>query len=227
MLKNFKKIVLGVVILSIFISFYSLNSMATNGEAPVDVPGDTIQTRIQAGNRTQLQFRERTRLTFNCNVSIALNVSCEAMKIGTKDFEIEINAENELQMNMTCTEEQIQLGLQKGHTYQVRNRNRFRFEEGFCVSIQCNDSCQAKLKLEANNRNQNAKWAYYDESTEEWVTMPTSLQNGYLVCETNHFSTWTVLIPESEDFTMIYIIVGVIVGLVVIIGIAIYLKKRK
>jgi len=227
MSNKFKKILFGVVVLSIFISFYSMNTMAAKGDAPIDVPGDTIQTRIQAENRTQLQFRERTRLTFNCNVNIELNISCEAMKIGEKNFEIEIDAENDLHMNMTCTEEQIQLGLQKGHTYRVRNQNRFRYEEGFCVSVQCNDTCQAKLKLEANNRNQNAEWAYYDESTEEWVTVPTSLQNGYLVCETSHFSTWTVLIPESEDLTMIYVIVGVVVGLVVILGITIYLKKRK
>ena len=77
-----------------------MNTIAASGEAPIDVPGDTIQTRIQAGNRTQLQFRERTRLTFNCNVIINLNISCEAMKIGVKNCEIEIDAENNLQMKV-------------------------------------------------------------------------------------------------------------------------------
>ena len=54
-------------------------------------------------------------------------------------------------------------------------------------------------------------WAYYDETSEEWVSVPTSIEDGYLVAETDHFSYWTVLIPESDNNFLFYIgLIGVI-----------------
>ncbi|GAG87404.1 unnamed protein product [marine sediment metagenome] len=40
------------------------------------------------------------------------------------------------------------------------------------------------------------EWAYYDEATEEWVSVPTTVEDGYLAAEVTHFSTWTILIPD-------------------------------
>ena len=52
-------------------------------------------------------------------------------------------------------------------------------------------------------------------------------QNGYLVCNTDHFSTWTVaeydpeVVPEN-------IYIYTVVGLVTIVSVAsVYLKRKK
>lgn len=225
-MKKFSKIVLASFAFLMFLSIFSVGTVLAAEAPSIEVEEDTIETRIQANNRVTFTFRNRTRLTLNSTVDIDLNIECRALQIGVKYFEMEIDADHDLQMNMVCTEEQIQLGLMNGSTFRNRNRNRYLYQEGFCVMIQCNDSCQAKLKIQANHQNHNGKWAYYDENSEEWITVPTTVEDGYLIAETDHFSYWTVLIPTTENNLMIYIGIGVVVGLIVVVTVLI-LKKRK
>ena len=150
------------------------------------------------------------------------------MGIGVKYFELEIEADSDLEMNMTCTEEQAELGLLLGNTNQVRNRNRYRYQEGFCISLECNGTnIQARLKIQVTSQNHLGTWAFYNHSTEEWVAVETTIEDGYLVAETNHLSTWTILIPEAGvDYTLFIIIgVGVITGAILFAAV-IYYKKR-
>jgi hypothetical protein len=172
------------------------------------------------------RFRQRTQLRFNANVNLDLNAECEALRIGDKEFIIEIEGENDLQMNMTCTREEIQLGLMMGSTHRIRNRNTYRYQEGFVCSIDCNGTMlNARLRIQATNQNRVGRWAYYDNSMEEWVTVPTTIEGGYLTAEVDHFSTWTILIP---DYTVL--VIGVIIGIVaalIVIASVIYIKKRK
>jgi len=55
------------------------------------------------------------------------------------------------------------------------------------------------------------EWAYYNEATEEWVSVPTTVEDGYLTAEVTHFSTWTILMP---DYTLA--IVGFRLGSVLV-----------
>ncbi len=229
-MRRTSNIIIGVFIFLTLFSLINASNLVAAKAPPVDIPGDTIQTKVQAHNKVTYAFKNRTRFTFNCSANAEVNIVCYALNIGQKDFELEVISENDLQMNMTCTEEQNQLGLMKGHTYRIRNRNRYRYEEGFCISIQCNQSSQiqAKLKILATNQNRVGTWAYYAEDTEEWVSVQTVEQNGYLVCETNSFSTWTVLIPESEDTIMGYgSLAAIIVVLAVIAIVSVVLLKRR
>jgi hypothetical protein len=117
--------------------------------------------------------------------------------------------------------------LLKGNRYTIRNRHRYLYQEGFCVSLQCNnsDDVQAKLKIEANNQNRFGTWAYYDESSEEWVSVSTTIEDGFLVAETDHFSFWTILIPESDNNFAFYIGLIGVVGIIAVISV-IYLRRR-
>ena len=134
------------------------------------------------------------------------SIDCDAKKIGDKDFEIEIESDDELNLTMKCREEQNSIGLQKGNTYTARNRNRYRYQEGFVAEIDSSeDDIEAKLRIEETEENRGGTWAYYDKKNEEWVTVETTSKNGYLECETDHFSIWTVLVPEI-DFTLLSII---------------------
>ena len=225
-MRKLNKIFIGFFIFAMFFTLFNVNNVLAVEEPSISVNGDIVQTQIQANNKIMFTFRGRTRLRFNPTVNIDLNINCDALRIGVKDFEIEIDADQNLQMNMTCTEEQAELGLLKGNTYQIRKR--YRYQEGFCLLIQCNssDQIQAKFKLQATNENRFSSWAYYDETSEEWVTVPTTVEDGYLVAETDHFSYWSVLTPETENNFMIYIGIISVIGIIAILSV-IYLRKRK
>lgn len=189
--------------------------------------GDHVQKRIRANERVRFRFRERTRVTVECNEKANCSIDCDAKKIGDKDFEVEIESDDELNLTMKCREERNSIGLQKGNTYTARNRNRYRYQEGFVVDIDSSeDDIEAKLRMEETEENRGGTWAYYDKKNEEWVTVETTSNNGYLECNTDHFSIWTVLVPEF-DYTLL-IIIGSVIGATVLAGVAIlFLKRRK
>jgi len=224
-MKKMNKILIGIFAFTILFTLFNVNAVMAAGESSIEVNGDTYQYQIQANNSVMFTFRLGTRLTFRSNVNIDARLDCEALKIGEKYFKIDIEADHDLQMNMTCTEEQIQLGLMMGNTYRIRNRHRYLYQEGFCAFIQCNGSCQAKLKIQANNRNRIGTWAYYDEPSEEWVSVPTTIEDGYLVAETDHFSYWTVLIPQSVNNTMLYVSIIAIIGVIALVSV--FLIRRR
>ncbi|MHA1105907.1 MAG: hypothetical protein ACTSPN_09355 [Promethearchaeota archaeon] len=224
-MKNTHKILISIFSLMILFSLLNVGSVAAQ-ETPLEVTGDTLQAQLNANTQYNYRFRLRTQLRIKANVNIDLNINCEPMNIGVKDFALEVSTDQDLEMNMTCTEEQQELGLLNGNTYQIRNRNRFRYDEGFCVQIKTNatNQLQAKLMIEATPQNQASTWAYYNEATEEWVSVPTAVENGYLVANVDHFSYWTILLP---DFTLA-IIIGVGVGASALIAVlAIYYWKKR
>ncbi|MEJ2295907.1 MAG: hypothetical protein P8Y23_14215, partial [Candidatus Lokiarchaeota archaeon] len=110
---------------------------------------------------------------------------------------------------MTCKEEQKELGLLKGNTYQIRNRNRYQYQEGFVCNIECNGTfTRAQLRIRATNENRVGSWAYYNETTNEWVTVPTTVEGDYLTAEVTHFSYWTILLPDSTLVIVISVLTG-------------------
>jgi hypothetical protein len=226
-MKKLSKITLGAFAFLILFSIFSVTNVSAAIPTEVMISDEHVHNyQIEAHNEVMFRFMMQTRLTIITNVDLELNIDCDASEIGVKDFILEVNGSGPLLMNMTCTEEQVQLGLMKGYTYRIRNRHRYLYEEGFCVQIQCNGTCDAKLKIEANNRNQNGQWAYYDENSEEWNTVPTTIEDGYLVAETDHFSYWTVLIPQSNNTVLIAVGIGGIIGVVAIVSV-LSLRKRK
>ncbi len=219
-----KNVILTGILMVLFFGNLLL-SITASSDDKIDISGDTDQRRVNANERTTLRFRQRTQLTFSSNKNLDVNIECDAKNIGDKDFELELESSEDLQLNMTCTEEEKELGLLKGNTYQPRNRERHRFLEGFVVSMECNGTFEAKLKMKATEENRLGTWAYYDESSEEWVPVETTEKNGYLVAETDHFSVWTVLLPEI-DYTLL-ILIGMVLGAIVLVGITIVFIKRK
>ena len=226
-MKNTHKILISIFSLMVLFSMLNIGSVAAQGTSPpLPIDQDTHQQMLNASTQYTFIFRERTQLRFMANVNMDVNIKCEPIKIGVKDFAIEVTTDQDLKMNMTCTEEQAELGLLKGNTYQTRNQNRYQYQEGFCIRIQTNatNQIQAKLMIQATNQNQLSTWAYYDDATEEWVSVQTTVQNGYLVANVVHFSYWTILLP---DYT-VAIIIGVGVGAGALVAVlAIYYWKKK
>ncbi len=228
-MKKLSKILLGTFFLMIlFSTITSFNVVAVgNPDETFEVPTDTYQAQIQEGVATMFRFRQRTQLRLNASVNLDVTFDCDALRIGDKDFAVEIEGTGDLQMNMTCTEEQAELGLLNGNTYQIRNRNRYQYQEGFVISLECNGTfTQARLSISATSENSMGQWAYYDEATEEWVSVPTTVENGYLTAEVSHFSTWTVLIPDYTLAIVGFSIGGGVAALIIIASVF-YIKKRK
>ncbi len=234
-MKKFSKILIGIFTFAMLFSLFNVNTVLATPGTPIPVSGTGLyQYQVQANHSLTWQFQLQTRVTVQANISVQGFINCsEAPRIGDKHFDLEIEAENDLEMNMTCTEEQKELGLLLGSRYQVRNRERnLLYQEGFCIRIETNKSgseqIKAQLKIQANHRNREGSWAYYDETEGEWVAVDTAEQNGYLVCETNHFSTWTILIPETDNAIWGFVGIGaVFAGAVIIAVVSMVYKKRK
>ncbi len=248
-MKATEKILMGCFLLVFLVSIYSSQFVIASGEpletetgsqneagpqnGTQNVNGSQVQAQQGANERKTYQFQEKTKLTFRANVSLHLDVECDGAKVGNKEFEMEIESEEDIQMTMNCTQDREQLGLMNGSLVQTRTQNRYRYQEGFVASIECNGSIQAKLMLKTEEQTQTKTWAYYDDTEDEWVPVQSSVQNGYLVCNTDHFSTWTVLDLESVSDTDQDSIPGFIgFGLMTILGIlsmlgTLLIKRKK
>ncbi len=228
-MKKLSKILLGTFFLMIlFSTITSFNVVAVgNPDETFEVPTDTYQAHVQENVATMFRFRQRTQLRLNASVNLDVNFDCDALRIGDKDFAIEIEGTGDLQMNMTCTEEQAELGLLNGNIYHNRNQNRYQYQEGFVISLECNGTfTRAKLSISATDENRMGEWAYYDEATEEWVSVPTTVEGGYLTAEVTHFSTWTILMPDYTLAIVGFSIGGGVAALIIIASVF-YIKKRK
>ena len=228
-MKKVSKILLGTFFLMLLVStITSFNVVAiSDPDEVIEVPGDTSQAHVQANVATMFRFRQRTQLRIQANVNLNLNLDCDALRIGAKDFALEIEGNGDLQMNMTCTQEQEQLGLMLGNTYRIRNRNQYQYQEGFVVDIECNGTfTRARISIRATNENRLGQFAYYDEATGVWVSVPTTVDDGYLTADISHFSTWTVLMPDYTLLIVGFSIAGGVAALAVI-ALVFYIKKRK
>ena len=225
-MRKISKITIGAFAFLMLFSIFGVTNVLAATPTEVMVNDEHLYNyRIEAHHEVMFRFAMQTRMTFRTNVELEVNINCDASEIGLKYFVLEVNGSGPLLMNMTCTEEQKELGLMKGHTYQIRNRHRYLYEEGFCIQINCNGTCDAKLKIQANNRNRNGQWAYYNENS-EWETVPTTIEDGYLVAETDHFSYWTVLIPQTDNAIIIAVSIGGIIGIIAVISVFSYRRRK-
>jgi len=224
------KILFGLFLVSSLISGFMVNNVedvvAAKDDEKVDIDdGNKIQYSVMAENQIRFRFEEKTKVTFQANKPANLDIKCDGKRIGDKDFEIEVEADRAFNMTMNCKEEQNTKGLREGNIIEARNRVRYRYQEGFVADIECTEDCDAKLRIQETDQNRGGTWAYYDEEDEEWVPVETTSEDGYLECENDHFSTWTVLVPEI-DYTLI-ILIGVGIGAAILIGAAIIIIKRR
>ncbi len=202
-------------------------TLATAQEPPVDTPVN--QNKYQgsiAGNETsQFTFRNRFQFRIRTNASLNLDMDVDVDAVGSRDFELEIQTQENSELTIRINDSDEALGLVNGSKIQARNQNRYQYQERFRLNISCNGSVQANLSV--NTKDPQAKWAYYDEADAQWVTVPSTYQNGVLTAETNHFSVWTILTPEEETTSIPgYTLIG-LATIGSIIGLLFIIKKKK
>jgi len=200
-------------------------TLATAQEPPVETPVNTNQYQGSiAGNETnQFTFRHRFQFQLRTNATVELDMDVDVDDVGDREFQLEVNTRTNAELTIRINGSDESMGLEEGNKLQARNQNRYRYQEQFRLNISCDEPVEAKLSI--NTTDSGAKWAYYDEDKEDWVTVESSYQDGVLTAETNHFSVWTVLTPDESSipaYTLIgFVTIGSIMGLLIIT------KKKK
>lgn len=198
--------------------------------------GQTEQVRAQ--EQTLFQYRNMTML-MNCTRNCTVTFTADE-EVTPKVFGIDVDPSQTMTLAMNLTKSPL-----NGAMVNERNLNFY-----LGIEPNANLQLQGQIRLYINqtdinqslNREVNASrltWMYWNQTRAQWEAVQSYMdQNGYLVCNTNHFSTWTVAeIEQAEEATtgqtdantlpMTYIIVGIAVAVVVVALGAIVYKKRK
>jgi hypothetical protein len=167
--------------------------------------------------------------TRNCSLVITADPAVTPKIFG---FSIDPNQTMKLKMNLSSSP-------LEGAQIMERTLN-------FYLGIEPNATIQlnAQIRLHINqtalnqqlNRDVNTSrltWMFWNRTQGEWETVPSYMdQNGSLVCETNHFSTWTVAeiynVEEALQFglNIVYIAaISVVLALVLAVGIVVSRKS--
>lgn len=181
-------------------------------------------------------------MLMNCTSNCEVVFSSEE-NIEPNDFQVNIDANQTMKLEMNLSKSPL-----KGAMVNERSLN-------FYLDIEPNATqfrAQIRLRINQTELNQNMNrevnasrltWMYWNQTQAQWEKVESHIdQNGYLVCNTDHFSTWTVAeeIPNQEptapttqdsDISMVYyalagaLVLGVILG-VILVGVVVYRKRK-
>ena len=198
-----------------------------------DVTPVAEMEQIKEGEPALFCYRNTTMLmncTRNCDIVFTADPAVAPKIFG---FSIDPNQTMTLTMNLSGSP-------LEGEQVMERTLN-------FYLGIEPNATLQlsAQLRLHINqtelsqqlNREVNASrltWMFWNRTRAEWEAVESYMdQNGYLVCNTDHFSTWTIAEIDSAEealqfglnMTYVYAAMTIVVAVVLAVGI-VALKKR-
>ncbi len=231
-------------LLMMLLTFSAFVSAQANGQAigsntPPDMPENALQFNrtditpsgymetIQAMEINVFFYRNVT-LMMNCTRTCEMNVTIDPeVRNRIVSVSVEPNQTMTLTMNITASPPQgeavmerplnFYMGLEPNATLQLQSQLRLLIN-------------QTELSTELG-REVNASrltWMYWNQTQAQWVPVESYMdQNGYLVCNTTHFSTWTVAEVESPDEVPENIHTYTVVGLIALVTVAAALWKRK
>jgi hypothetical protein len=196
--------------------------------------------QIMGGEPALFCYRNTTMLmncTRNCDIIFTADPA-----VTPKIFKLSIDPNQTMALTMNLSGSPLE-----GAQVMERTLN-------FYMGIEPNATIQlkAQIRLHINqtelsqqlNREVNASrltWMYWNRTGLEWVPVPSYMdQNGYLVCNTNHFSTWTVAeisestetVPDPETtltngVQMAYIYAGVATVIIIALGAGVYANSKR
>jgi len=198
-----------------------------------DVTPVAEMEQVKAGEPSLFCYRNTTMLmncTSNCDIVFTADPAVTPKIFG---FSIDPNQTMTLTMNLSGSP-------LEGEQIMERTLN-------FYLGIEPNATLQlsAQIRLHINqtelsqqlNREVNASrltWMYWNRTRAAWETVESHMdQNGYLVCNTDHFSTWTV--AEIEDSTealqnginTAYIYAGIATVITIVLAVGLYARTKR
>ena len=188
--------------------------------------------KVLAGEPALFAYQNTTML-FNSTMKCDLVITAEATA-NQKIFALSMDPNQTMTLTMNLGSEPLQ-------SQQDRDKNL-----NFYASIEPNATVEltAQLRLYINQTELNKEldwevnasslsWMYWNGTQNEWTQVPSFIdQNGYLTCNTDHFSVWTVgekadvteQIQAIADMTLIYGGIGAAIIAVVVLVI-VYSKR--
>jgi len=190
------------------------SSGSGSGDAKA-VNGYRYQERVQANVTNQWKFQEKTQFQLRTNNSMDVDMECDAENIGEKTFGLELQTQTNLQLKVSMNASDAAIGLEDGKTLQVKNQSQkqFKFQYRFMVQLELNnsgDAIQARLQVTAPA--EESTWVYYNEATEEFEEVASTVEDGMLVADTTHFSTYavfTVVDPATVDGYSLFVLIPI------------------
>ncbi len=231
-------------LLTLLLTFSAFVSVQANGQTnSPNIPPDMSQDALQY-NRTDITpsgymesiqamemnvfFYRNVTLMMNCTMNCEMNVTIDPE---VQNRIVSVNVEPNQTMTMTIN---VSASPPQGEAVMERTLNFYMgLEPDATLQL------QGQLRLQINqtelsaelNREVNASkltWMYWNQTQAQWVTVESYMnQDGYLVCDTDHFSTWTVAEVESPEEVPEGIHVYTVVALAVIATAAAAVMKRK
>jgi hypothetical protein len=197
--------------------------------------------QVQADEPALFQYRNMTMLmncTRNCSLVVTVDPTVKPQLFG---LSIDPNQTMTLTMNLNGSP-------LEGATVMERTLNCY-----FGIEPNATLQLKAQLRLHINqaelsqqlNREVNASkltWMYWNRTRAQWEAVESYMdQNGYLVCNTDHFSTWTVAeisesteaSPEPEPTTngipteVVYAVIIAVIIAALAVGIYANSKRKK
>lgn len=197
-----------------------------------DITPEAQTEKVVSGEPALFAYQNTTMLfNFTQNVDLVITSKTSTTQ---KIFALTMDPNQTLTLTMNFGEDLLQVG-------QDRDRNL-----KFYAIIETNETVKltAQLKLYINQTElskdldwevepEKLTWMFWNGTQNEWVKVPSFIdQNGYLTCNTDHFSVWTVGEDVSEksqnvvDMTLIYGGVGIGLIIVVALGLVLYTKRN-
>jgi len=230
--------VLAVALMLTFsVSVYAPETPMQNNMPP-DMPTDAMQynrsdmtptgkiEQVKAMNVSVFIYKNVTMMmntTQNCEMNVTIDP-----QVTNKVVAINVDPNQTMTLAMNCTAQPP-----NGEAVMERTLN-------FYMGLEPNAELQlqAQLRLLINQteldvelgRVVNASsltWMYWNQTQEQWTPVESHMdENGYLVCNTEHFSTWTVAEVDAEDIPEgIHLIT--VIGLVIAVTVATIMWKQK
>ena len=176
---------------------------------------------------------QNTAMLFNSTMNCDLVITAEVTG-NQKIFALSVDSNQTMAliMNFSSSSFQNELAREKNLNFYVNIEPNATVELSAQLRLFIN---QTELDQELNWEVNASKltWMYWNGTQSEWVKVPSFVdQDGYLVCETDHFSLLTVgeedLAEKTQaiiDMALIYGAIGVGIAVVFAIGIAAYSKR--
>jgi hypothetical protein len=205
-----------------------------------DVTPKNQTEQVRAQEQTMFQYRNMT-MTMNCTRNCTVEFTLDE-GVTPKIFDLTIDPNQTMTLPMDLTKSPL-----NGAMVNERCLN-------FYLGIEPNTPLrlQAQIRLYINQTELNSElnreinssqltWMYWNQTRAQWETVHSYMeQNGYLVCNTNHFSTWTVAEmepsneatpPPTQNHNAIpveYAAVGVVAAIgIVAFGLIAYKKRAR
>ncbi len=201
-----------------------------------DVTPVAQMEQVQAGEPALFCYRNTTMLmncTRNCDLVFTADPEVAPKLFG---FSIDPNQTMALTMNLSGSPLEGAQVMQRTLNFYLGIEPNATIQLNAQIRLHIN---QTELKQQLN-REVNASrltWMYWNRTSAEWKAVESYMdQNGYLVCNTDHFSTWTVAeISESTEFPetlnngiqMVYVYAGIAVAVILVLGVGIYANSKR